>query len=108
MGAEYQADWNSNCTLLVCAFPNTPKFRQVEADCGTIVSKVFFFVQVAYFYLLIKAKIHFVLLELLISLIFYGVICLEIEKINSVIITFISIKPCFFQKVKKELFKFQP
>ena len=40
MGAEYQPDWNSNCTLLVCAFPNTPKFRQVEADGGTIVSKV--------------------------------------------------------------------
>lgn len=48
MGAEYQPDWNSNCTLLVCAFPNTPKFRQVEADCGTIVSKVSFFVQVAF------------------------------------------------------------
>ncbi|KAG1330050.1 DNA-repair protein XRCC1 [Cocos nucifera] len=39
MGAEYQADWTSDCTLLVCAFPNTPKFRQVKADCGTIVSK---------------------------------------------------------------------
>ncbi|KAK4267488.1 hypothetical protein QN277_024262 [Acacia crassicarpa] len=39
MGAEYQPDWNSDCTLLVCAFPNTPKFRQVEAECGTIVSK---------------------------------------------------------------------
>ncbi|XP_027926251.1 DNA-repair protein XRCC1 [Vigna unguiculata] len=39
MGAQYQPDWNSDCTLLVCAFPNTPKFRQVEADCGTIVSK---------------------------------------------------------------------
>ncbi|KAK8940312.1 hypothetical protein KSP40_PGU009309 [Platanthera guangdongensis] len=39
MGAEYQADWNSGCTLLICAFPNTPKFRQVETDCGTIVSK---------------------------------------------------------------------
>ncbi|XP_054782499.1 DNA-repair protein XRCC1 [Prosopis cineraria] len=39
MGAEYKPDWNSDCTLLVCAFPNTPKFRQVEADCGTIVSK---------------------------------------------------------------------
>ncbi|MBA0822880.1 hypothetical protein Goarm_019649, partial [Gossypium armourianum] len=39
MGAEYQPDWNSNCTLLVCAFQNTPKFRQVEADCGTIISK---------------------------------------------------------------------
>lgn len=39
MGAEYRLDWNSDCTLLVCAFPNTPKFRQVESDCGTIVSK---------------------------------------------------------------------
>ncbi|XP_052182564.1 DNA-repair protein XRCC1 isoform X2 [Diospyros lotus] len=39
MGAEYQPDWNDNCTLLICAFPNTPKFRQVEADYGTIVSK---------------------------------------------------------------------
>ncbi|KAK7335955.1 hypothetical protein VNO80_28113 [Phaseolus coccineus] len=39
MGAQYQPDWNSECTLLVCAFQNTPKFRQVEADCGTIVSK---------------------------------------------------------------------
>lgn len=43
MGAEYRPDWNSDCTLLVCAFPNTPKFRQVESDCGTIVSKVSFF-----------------------------------------------------------------
>lgn len=40
MGAKYEADWNNNCTLLVCAFPNTPKFRQVEADNGTIISKV--------------------------------------------------------------------
>ncbi|XP_058074698.1 DNA-repair protein XRCC1 isoform X3 [Magnolia sinica] len=39
MGGEYRPDWTSDCTLLVCAFPNTPKFRQVEADCGTIVSK---------------------------------------------------------------------
>lgn len=41
MGAQYKPDWNSDCTLLICAFPNTPKFRQVESDCGTIVSKVF-------------------------------------------------------------------
>ncbi|XP_010532131.1 PREDICTED: DNA-repair protein XRCC1 [Tarenaya hassleriana] len=39
MGAIYQPDWNSDSTLLVCAFPNTPKFRQVESDSGTIVSK---------------------------------------------------------------------
>ncbi|XP_038899733.1 DNA-repair protein XRCC1 [Benincasa hispida] len=39
MGAQYKPDWNSDCTLLICAFPNTPKFRQVESDCGTIVSK---------------------------------------------------------------------
>ncbi|MCE3215384.1 hypothetical protein HAX54_002175 [Datura stramonium] len=39
MGAKYQPDWNSDSTLLICAFSNTPKFRQVEADNGTIVSK---------------------------------------------------------------------
>lgn len=39
MGAEYRPDWTSDCTLLVCAYSNTPKFRQVEADCGTIVKK---------------------------------------------------------------------
>ncbi|KAK4481912.1 hypothetical protein RD792_012825 [Penstemon davidsonii] len=39
MGAEYQPDWNSNCTLLVCAFANTPKFKQVKADGGTVISK---------------------------------------------------------------------
>ncbi|KAK9141832.1 hypothetical protein Syun_011232 [Stephania yunnanensis] len=39
MGAEYQMDWNPECTLLICAFSNTPKFRQVVVDCGTIVSK---------------------------------------------------------------------
>ncbi|CAI0422607.1 unnamed protein product [Linum tenue] len=39
MGAEYRPDWGSDCTLLVCAYSNTPKFRQVEADCGTIVRK---------------------------------------------------------------------
>ncbi|KAF2301339.1 hypothetical protein GH714_022955 [Hevea brasiliensis] len=39
MGAEYRPDWSSECTLLVCAYSNTPKFRQVEADCGTIVKK---------------------------------------------------------------------
>ncbi|OAY52909.1 DNA-repair protein XRCC1 [Manihot esculenta] len=39
MGADYRPDWSSECTLLVCAYSNTPKFRQVEADCGTIVKK---------------------------------------------------------------------
>ncbi|KAL3840919.1 hypothetical protein ACJIZ3_025510 [Penstemon smallii] len=39
MGAEYQPDWNSKCTLLVCAFANTPKFKQVKADGGTVISK---------------------------------------------------------------------
>lgn len=43
MGAEYKPDWSPDCTLLVSAFSNTPKFRQVEADCGTIVTKVAFF-----------------------------------------------------------------
>lgn len=40
MGAEYRPDWTSDCTLLICAFSNTPKFRQVESDNGTVVSKV--------------------------------------------------------------------
>lgn len=40
MGARYQSDWNSDCTLLVCAFADTPKFKQVKAAGGTIVSKV--------------------------------------------------------------------
>ncbi|CAH8355922.1 unnamed protein product [Eruca vesicaria subsp. sativa] len=39
MGATYQPDWNSDSTLLICAFPNTPKFRQVQSNSGTIVSK---------------------------------------------------------------------
>ncbi|EPS66171.1 hypothetical protein M569_08608, partial [Genlisea aurea] len=39
MGAEYQPDWDTNSTLLVCAFENTPKFRQVKADGGSIISK---------------------------------------------------------------------
>ncbi|KAL0878411.1 hypothetical protein Bca101_028117 [Brassica carinata] len=39
MGATYQPDWNSDSTLLICAFPNTPKFRQVQSSSGTVVSK---------------------------------------------------------------------
>ncbi|XP_072961175.1 DNA-repair protein XRCC1 [Typha angustifolia] len=39
MGAEYRQDWTSDCTLLVSAFSNTPKFRQVKSENGTIVSK---------------------------------------------------------------------
>ena len=42
MGAQYRPDWTSDCTLLVCAFANTPKFNQVKNNNGTIVSKVFF------------------------------------------------------------------
>jgi len=40
MGAEYRPDWTSDCTLLVCAFKDTPKFKQVKAVGGSIVSKV--------------------------------------------------------------------
>lgn len=43
MGAEYRPDWTSDCTILVCAFSNTPKFRQVKSDGATIVSKVLHF-----------------------------------------------------------------
>jgi DNA-repair protein XRCC1 len=35
-GTEYQPDWTSDCSLLVCAFANTPKFRQIQEDNGTI------------------------------------------------------------------------
>eukprot|EP00271_Cylindrocystis_brebissonii_P016349 TRINITY_DN397_c0_g1_i1.p1 TRINITY_DN397_c0_g1~~TRINITY_DN397_c0_g1_i1.p1 ORF type:complete len:701 (-),score=162.89 TRINITY_DN397_c0_g1_i1:43-2145(-) len=38
-GAVYRPDWTADCTLLVCAFPNTPKFRSVKALGGTIVAK---------------------------------------------------------------------
>ncbi|CAM0912701.1 unnamed protein product [Alopecurus aequalis] len=39
MGAVYRPDWSSDCTLLICAFANTPKFRQVQSENGTIVAK---------------------------------------------------------------------
>jgi DNA-repair protein XRCC1 len=39
MGAQYRPDWTSDCTVLICAFKDTPKFKQVKADGGTIVAK---------------------------------------------------------------------
>ncbi|KAK1604130.1 hypothetical protein QYE76_027803 [Lolium multiflorum] len=39
MGAVYRPDWSSDCTLLICAFANTPKFRQVQSENGTVVAK---------------------------------------------------------------------
>lgn len=53
MGAKYQPDWNLDSTLLICAFANTPKFHQVEADNGTIVSKVYFFPFGVYVYMML-------------------------------------------------------
>ncbi|XP_063709342.1 DNA repair protein XRCC1 [Culicoides brevitarsis] len=38
MGAKYAADWNDTCTHLICAFKNTPKFREVKGK-GKIVTK---------------------------------------------------------------------
>uniref|UniRef100_F1L600 DNA repair protein XRCC1 n=1 Tax=Ascaris suum TaxID=6253 RepID=F1L600_ASCSU len=38
MGAIYEADWTPSCTHLICAFPNTPKWRQVGSS-GIIVSE---------------------------------------------------------------------
>ncbi|CAG9831186.1 unnamed protein product [Diabrotica balteata] len=38
MGAKYKPDWDSTCTHLICAFPNTPKFNQVKGK-GKIVKK---------------------------------------------------------------------
>lgn len=37
MGAKYKSNWDSNCTHLVCAFRNTPKFNQVKGK-GKIVT----------------------------------------------------------------------
>ncbi|ODM91801.1 DNA repair protein XRCC1, partial [Orchesella cincta] len=40
MGARYKADWDRTCTHLLCAFINTPKFRQVKSGgIGKIVKK---------------------------------------------------------------------
>lgn len=38
MGAKYEANWNTRCTHLVCAFANTPKFKEVQGK-GKIVRK---------------------------------------------------------------------
>lgn len=43
MGARYKADWDRSCTHLVCAFLNTPKYGQVVAAGGKIVTKQWIF-----------------------------------------------------------------
>ncbi|KPI91025.1 DNA repair protein XRCC1 [Papilio xuthus] len=32
LGARYRPDWTSDCTHLICAFPNTPKLKKVVAS----------------------------------------------------------------------------
>ncbi|XP_075764581.1 DNA repair protein XRCC1 isoform X3 [Pelodiscus sinensis] len=39
MGAKYRPDWTPDCTHLICAFANTPKYSQVKGRGGTIVRK---------------------------------------------------------------------
>ncbi|XP_064425703.1 DNA repair protein XRCC1 [Latimeria chalumnae] len=39
MGAKYRPDWTHDCTHLICAFANTPKYSQVKSLGGTIVRK---------------------------------------------------------------------
>ncbi|KAL1465685.1 hypothetical protein WDU94_005235 [Cyamophila willieti] len=39
MGGFYKANWDSSCTHLICAFPNTPKCRSVQSLNGKIVTK---------------------------------------------------------------------
>jgi len=40
MGAVYNDDWDEDCTHLICAFPNTPKFVQVQkTGQGSIVNQ---------------------------------------------------------------------
>jgi len=39
MGATYSDDWDEKCTHLICAFPDTPKFTQVQkTGYGSIVN----------------------------------------------------------------------
>ncbi|XP_055301935.1 DNA repair protein XRCC1 [Sitodiplosis mosellana] len=38
MGAKYKPDWDDSCTHLICAFKNTPKYKQVQGS-GIIVNK---------------------------------------------------------------------
>ncbi|KAL6056072.1 Damaged DNA binding [Balamuthia mandrillaris] len=37
MGARYQPEWSNKATHLICPFPNTPKYKEVEKKGGTIV-----------------------------------------------------------------------
>lgn len=38
MGAKYKPDWDSQCTHLICAFKNTPKYNQVKGH-GKIINQ---------------------------------------------------------------------
>lgn len=38
MGAKYKPDWDSQCTHLICAFSNTPKYNQVKGH-GKIINQ---------------------------------------------------------------------
>uniref|UniRef100_H2Y3N6 DNA repair protein XRCC1-like n=2 Tax=Ciona intestinalis TaxID=7719 RepID=H2Y3N6_CIOIN len=37
MGAQYRKDWTADCTHLICAFPNTPKYTKVIKCGGKVV-----------------------------------------------------------------------
>ncbi|XP_009862072.3 DNA repair protein XRCC1-like [Ciona intestinalis] len=37
MGAQYRKDWTADCTHLICAFPNTPKYSKVMKCGGKVV-----------------------------------------------------------------------
>ncbi|XP_054168799.1 DNA repair protein XRCC1-like [Oppia nitens] len=39
MGAKYSPDWSPNCTHLICAFINTPKYNDVKQQSGRIVTE---------------------------------------------------------------------
>ncbi|XP_077869051.1 DNA repair protein XRCC1-like [Saccoglossus kowalevskii] len=43
MGAKYKSDWCNECTHLICAFANTPKYNQVKKKGGKIVSEKWIF-----------------------------------------------------------------
>ncbi|GAU87896.1 hypothetical protein RvY_00684 [Ramazzottius varieornatus] len=39
MGAKYRPNWTDDCTHLICAFANTPKYNEVRAAGGRILKK---------------------------------------------------------------------
>eukprot|EP00800_Vazella_pourtalesii_P017878 TRINITY_DN5638_c1_g4_i1.p1 TRINITY_DN5638_c1_g4~~TRINITY_DN5638_c1_g4_i1.p1 ORF type:complete len:503 (-),score=110.42 TRINITY_DN5638_c1_g4_i1:84-1592(-) len=39
LGAKYETDWSEKCTHLICAFENTPKYKQVQKSKASCIIK---------------------------------------------------------------------